>query len=346
MELKTSFDFDFKAKSLNNHTAESTVYVSHIDYNGNVIACAGNGFVKLYDINNGKVDTYFGTGQKALSDMSFSNKHSNLLCTSSSINGVIAIYDIRANNKQNSRQKSKQICLLNCPNKQYTNFYSVTMDDNIIIGSGKKDIYIWDKRKINQNQNANSCCYTLQSYHFEDVTKVRFNTFNSNNTDKHLLSISEDTLINEYDLSKIQFENNDDDDVLINSYSCEKELWNFGLFYDHNNNDNQFIYVLTNDDSLIVHKLNGINNNQNNEDKQALLFTMDEDTKEIENNDIEETEICRFQPNTLNNMTLIECFYDYNNYKQLCLLSCNHQLSISFYIFLYNAFIYIYFEFI
>ena len=135
MEFKTSFDFDFKAKSANNSNAsESTVYISHIAYNDTCIACAGNGFVKLYNIDNGKVDTYFGTGQKALSDLQFANKRPNLLCTSSSVNGVIAIYDTRCNNKANSKNKSKKVCLIRSPNKQNNALYSVAMDDNTIVG--------------------------------------------------------------------------------------------------------------------------------------------------------------------------------------------------------------------
>ena len=63
MEFKTAFDFDFKAKT---SKGESIVYLSHIDYNGSVLACAGNGFIKLYDVNAGQVNSSFWNWTKSI----------------------------------------------------------------------------------------------------------------------------------------------------------------------------------------------------------------------------------------------------------------------------------------
>ena len=297
MELRSTFDFDFKAKTVNN-TSESSVFVSQIDCNDDSIACSGNGFVKLYDINNGEVITYFGTGQNILSDMKFANKHPKLLCTSST-NGVIAIYDVRCINKK-SKNKSKQSFKLFAPNKTNKALHSVAMDDQIIAGAGCQDIYLWDKRKV---EKKNYSSFNLAGYHTGDVTKVRFNQFNENSADKHLFSCSEDCLLNEYNLN-----NKNEDEALINTYSLEKELWNFGFFDDGNNG--KFVYALSNDESLFVHRINGSMNDDDDDDCKL---------------DIDNDEMYRFEPKALDHMTLIDCFYDYSKFKELCLLSCNAQ---------------------
>ena len=308
MELKTSFDFDTHAKRVDEESFESSCYVTHIDSNDEVIACIGNGFVKLFDINTGKPTSYFGTGQKAMSDMVFANKHPNYLCLASQIKGVISIYDTRIN--YDKKNKPRPI-LLRCPDKHNKQIFSVAMDNNMIAGGGTNNIFIWDMRKVS---NKDWSSKLLESYHSDEVTKVRFNTFQKNYTDKHLFSISEDTFINQYNID------NDQDTMLLQCYSCEKELWNFGFFHDNNNNNNQFVYALSNDDSLIVHKV-------------CDMLNADDSKIESDDDNMEETEICRFGPKALDHMTLVDCFYDSQNYKQLCLLSCNSQLSLIIFVF-------------
>merc|ERR1712129_623807 len=190
------------------------------------------------------------------------------------------------------------------PNKANKALHSVTMDDQIIAGSGCQDIYLWDKRKI---ENKDYSSNTLSGYHSGDICKVRFKNTNQNSADKQLFSCSEDCLLNEYNL-----DNKNADDALANTFSFERELWNFGFFDDGQNgkNRNEFVYALSNDESLFVQRINGMEMDIDDDDDCKL------------NGDQGKDDMMKLDAKTLDNMTLIDCFYDYSKHTQLCLLSC------------------------
>lgn len=185
-------------------------------------------------------------------------------------------------------------------------FYCVSCDNFIVAGGSICNIYLWDLRKPQQ------LYYTIDSMHSGQVTKLRFNPF-CQNKDEYLFSASQDGLINQFNLKHIEnLETNEEieDLILTNVYSNDNNgIWNFGFFKENK----EYIYSMTNVDSLDIYNVSFFDENSNNDN-------MEND----DNGDL----VCSFDRSKLNNMLLIDCFYDYSQTKQLYLLSSSEQLSV------------------
>ena len=287
-----SFKFDLKAND------DLNVIISKMVSNDNILGSTGNGLVKLYDINTFKTVGYFGTGQPYLTDLNVSNIDNNVLICCCK-NGILSCYDIRINNKNiklNRNTKLSSILKINVP-KKYGNLYSCDINNNIIISSNDNNIIFWDKRYIGNGSSKSVNIFS--GYHSDIITKTRFININGNKyMDKHFISISEDGLINEYLLNNSLnniVSDDDKDGCLINTYSCDNSLWNFGT-YKHGSND--YIYGLTNHDELIIHGMN------------------------------DSDEMYSFNSDSFGNINLIDCFYDYKKSKELYIIGANSNGKI------------------
>ena len=353
MKLQAQIAFNTNCKETNDPLSLDNCRVNNIDCTDTQFACSGNPLIQLYDIATGQLihSWWVHRNNVSYNDLQFAICDPNLLLATTSSTGelaLIGINDIRdkstdngnivklSHPKMRGKMKNGQSIPLDEMSASKIEFYSAAMSGNIIAGSDKDRVYLWDLRMIRE---GNQIPTEMKGFHSEPINKLKFNPLHQH----HLISSSEDGLMNEYDISRgggtvIDFDVNSDDDLdddanqgtyeqgpFLSTYPLRNsaEPHNFGIFRDEMGHfgvkGHQLSWVVTRNRALDIHKLEGVTTDN------------DEDDSKMGNTENEDLELCWFNEQQLGggNMSCIECFYDNQQTKELYLLSGNTTFSAS-----------------
>ena len=197
MNLQHKLRFDLK-------TEDSNVYITNIETNGDIIAANGNGMIKIFDLECQKMLNFYGTAQKSITQMYFADLEPRVLCFAAS-NGMVTLYDTKEG-------KTMFNCEITDTNNENTKvpIYSCACNGHLIVGGTENHIYVWDVR-------TQKLLTTMEDYHSDQITKIKFHPKNYTND---MFSISEDCLINQFNM-QTAITNIQSDDVLTSVFPCD-----------------------------------------------------------------------------------------------------------------------------